>query len=100
MKTLAHYMSLPYPMEIIPDEGGYVASVPDLPGCMARAPLLTKLLRDWRMPRSCGLREGWKMASQISEPTDIDDYSGKFVCGFQSHCTDRWTLELEGKEPV
>lgn len=36
MKTLNEYLSLPYGLEIIPDpqEGGYVASYPDLPGCM------------------------------------------------------------------
>lgn len=36
MKTLNEYLSLPYRLEIIPDpqEGGYVASYPDLPGCM------------------------------------------------------------------
>ena len=36
MKTIDYYMSLPYKMEIIPDieEGGYVASFPDLPGCI------------------------------------------------------------------
>jgi len=30
------YMALPYPLEIIPDsdEGGFVGSYPDLPGCL------------------------------------------------------------------
>lgn len=36
MKTIKYYMSLPYKLEIIPDldEGGYVASYPELPGCI------------------------------------------------------------------
>lgn len=36
MKTLDEYMRLPYKMEIVPDleEGGYVVSYPDLPGCL------------------------------------------------------------------
>ena len=36
MKTLEQYMALPYPLEIIPDsdEGGFVGSYPDLPGCL------------------------------------------------------------------
>ena len=36
MKTLDYYMSLPYKLEIIPDsaEGGYVASWPELHGCI------------------------------------------------------------------
>ena len=36
MKTLNEYMALPYKMEIIEDqeEGGFVVSFPDLPGCI------------------------------------------------------------------
>ena len=37
MKTLNEYLSLPYRMELTPDpdEGGYVVSFPDLPGCLS-----------------------------------------------------------------
>ena len=37
MKTLEYYMSLPYKMEVVPDleEGCYVVSYPDLPGCIS-----------------------------------------------------------------
>lgn len=36
MKTLEEYMALPYRLEIIPDpdEGGFVGTYPDLPGCL------------------------------------------------------------------
>ena len=36
MKTIEYYMALPYRLEIVPepDEGGYVARYPDLPGCI------------------------------------------------------------------
>ena len=36
MKTLEYYMNLPYRLEIIPDadEGGFVASYPELRGCL------------------------------------------------------------------
>ena len=36
MKTLNDYMKMPYRMEIVEDkdEGGYVVSYPDLPGCI------------------------------------------------------------------
>ena len=34
-KTLDEYMAMPYRMEIVEDkEEGYVASYPDLPGCI------------------------------------------------------------------
>lgn len=37
MKTLNEYLSLPYRMELTPDpdEGGYVVSFADLPGCLS-----------------------------------------------------------------
>ena len=36
MKTLEEYMAMPYRMEIVEDkdEGGFVVSYPDLPGCL------------------------------------------------------------------
>ena len=36
MKTLNDYMAMPYRMEIVEDkdEGGFVVSYPDLPGCI------------------------------------------------------------------
>jgi len=38
-KTLEHYLGLPYTIEIIPDEddGGYVARIRELPGCITQA---------------------------------------------------------------
>ena len=37
MRTLNDYLKLPYKLELVedPDEGGYVASYPDLPGCIS-----------------------------------------------------------------
>ena len=36
MKTIAYYMDLPYRLELVPDteEGGFVASYPELRGCL------------------------------------------------------------------
>lgn len=36
METIEYYLRLPYRLEIItdPDEGGYVARYPELPGCI------------------------------------------------------------------
>ena len=39
-KDLKYYLSLPYRLEILPDEaeGGYALSCPELPGCLTCAP--------------------------------------------------------------
>ena len=33
-KTLDYYMGLPYSILLVPDEDGWYAEVPELPGCM------------------------------------------------------------------
>jgi antitoxin HicB len=45
-KTLDYYMSLPYTIEIFPDEddGGYVARIRELPGCLTQADTWDELL--------------------------------------------------------
>ena len=44
MKTLDEYMKMPYKLEIIPDtdESGYVASYPELPGCITCGETITE----------------------------------------------------------
>ena len=46
MKNLEYYMSLPYRMEVVPDieEGGYMASFPELPGCLTCADTMEELI--------------------------------------------------------
>ncbi|MBZ0278183.1 MAG: type II toxin-antitoxin system HicB family antitoxin [Anaerolineae bacterium] len=33
-KTLEYYLSLPYTIEVIPDDGAWFARIKELPGCM------------------------------------------------------------------
>lgn len=33
-KTLEYYLSLPYTIEIIPDDGAWFVQIKELPGCM------------------------------------------------------------------
>ncbi len=33
-KTIDYYLSLPYTLEIIPDEGAWFVQIKELPGCM------------------------------------------------------------------
>src|SRR5664280_2114248 len=79
MKTLAHYMSLPYPLEIIPDEGGFVATIPDLPGCMSSGTTLEEALKGLEEAKELWLEGRLEDNEPIPEPTAVEDYSGKFV---------------------
>ena len=68
MKTLNEYMSMSYKMEIIEDqdEGGFVISYPDLPGCITRGETIERI--------RAALEEG----IEIYEPDSLENYSGQF----------------------
>ncbi len=79
-KTIDYYMSLKYKREFIedPDEGGYVVSFPELPGCITVAETLEEAWaisedakREWI---SAALEDG----INIVEPRKVDDYSGEY----------------------
>ena len=80
MKTLNDYMAMSYRMEIVEDkdEGGFVVSYPDLPGCITCGETVEKAVinatdakREWI---EAALEEGLK----INEPDNLEDYSGQF----------------------
>ena len=80
MKTIDEYMKIPYRMEIIEDtaEGGYVASYPDLKGCItcgqtieSAASALIDAKRSWI---EAALEDGY----DIPIPETDDSYSGQF----------------------
>lgn len=83
MKTLDEYMKLPYRMEIIPDteEGGYVVSFPELPGCLTCADTLEQAAVNGEEAKENGLSLLWKMGLKflnLSALTTIQD-SSNFV---------------------
>ncbi len=80
MKTLNDYMAMSYRMEIVEDkdEGGFVVSYPDLPGCITCGETVEKAVanaldakREWM---EAALEEGIK----INEPDSLENYSGQF----------------------
>ena len=62
MKTLNDYLSLPYRMEISEDteEGGFVVSYPDLPGCITCGETMETVLSNAREAK----KSGWKQPSK------------------------------------
>lgn len=79
-QTLDYYMNLSYRMEIVEDqdEGGYVLSFPDLPGCITCSDSLSDLFEmafDAKKTWIEGMLEDGK---EIPLPSDIQSYSGQF----------------------
>ncbi len=80
MRTIEEYMKLPYRIELIPDadEGGFVVTFPDLPGCISSGETVEEACRN-----ADDAKREWLMAAieegmPIPEPDSIEDYSGQF----------------------
>ena len=79
MRDLKEYLALPYSIEILPDEEGYVATIPDLPGCMSSGETIDAALRGLEEAKELWLEGRIEAGEEIPEPVRIEDFSGKFV---------------------
>ncbi len=80
MKSVSDYMAMSYKMEIIEDqdEGGFIVSYPDLPGCISCAQTIEEAIAN-----SVDAKKAWLAAAiedgiEIYEPDSLDNYSGQF----------------------
>ena len=80
MKELNYYLSLPYRLEIVPDpeEGGYAARYPELPGCVTCADTLDAVVANAQDAKKAWLEAALDEGLSIQEPASDDDYSGQF----------------------
>lgn len=79
MKSLNEYLSLPYRLEIYPDpEGGFVASYPDLPGCLTYGETLEEVVTNAEDAKKNWLVSALEDGIPIKEPNSLEDYSGEF----------------------
>jgi antitoxin HicB len=80
MKTLDDYMAMPYRMEIIEDkdEGGFVASYPDLPGCITCGETIADTAANALDAKKAWLESALENNIEIPKPDSLKDYSGQF----------------------
>lgn len=80
MKTLNDYMNMPYRMEIIEDkdEGGFVVSYPELPGCITCGETVEKAVANATDAKKAWFKAALEDGIEIREPNSIEDYSGQF----------------------
>ncbi len=82
-KTLEYYMSLPYKVEIYPEEDGtgYTAVIPELPGCMTSADSYQELSEMISEAKELWLEVVLEEGMYIPEPApaETEEYSGRFV---------------------
>lgn len=80
MKTIEEYLAMPYRLEIVPDndEGGFVASYPELPGCLTVGDTIEEAAAN-----ALDAKRQWIIAAmedgiEINEPESFTSYSGQF----------------------
>ena len=76
-KTANEYLELPYRMELIPDtdEGGYVVSFPDLPGCITSGSSLEIAINNAKDAKRAWIEAAFEDGISIPEPEADDTYS-------------------------
>ena len=79
-KTLSDYMAMSYRMEIVEDkdEGGFVVSYPDLPGCITCGETLESAVTNAVDAKKAWLEAAIEENIEIYEPDSLEDYSGQF----------------------
>lgn len=80
MKTVDYYMTLPYKMEIIEDkdEGGFIVSYPDLPGCITCGETIETALTNANDAKKAWFEAALETGIKIHEPNNLEEYSGQF----------------------
>lgn len=80
MKTLNDYLAMSYRMEIIEDkdEGGYVASYPDLPGCITCGETIENAVANAIDAKTAWIEAALEEGIRIQEPDSLEEYSGQF----------------------
>ena len=80
MKTLNEYMSMSYKMEIIEDqdEGGFVISYPDLPGCITCGETIESAMQNAKDAKREWTRVALEEGRALYEPDSLKNYSGQF----------------------
>ena len=77
VKTVEYYIELSYRMEIIPDneEGGFVASFPDLPGCITVGDTIEDVIQNIVDAKRAWVESELEIGATIPEPEDLKEYS-------------------------
>jgi antitoxin HicB len=79
-KDLKFYLNLRYPITIHSDpDGGYVAEIEELPGCMTQAETLDEAFKAIEDARQVWIQGTYEMGQDIPLPRDMEEYSGKFL---------------------
>ncbi len=70
LKTLDYYLKLDYPITLYPDseEGGYVAEIKDLPGCLTQGDTLEETVANINEARELWIETVYESGREVPLP--------------------------------
>jgi len=98
-KDLDFYLNLRYPVTVHADpDGGFVAEIEELPGCMTQGETLEEVFEAIEDARRGWVQVAYKNGQDIPLPRDVEEYSGKILIRIPKdlHRTLAHTAEREG----
>lgn len=79
-QPLDYYLSLVYSVTLDPDpEGGYVAQIRDLPGCLTQGETLEETMANIQEARELWIETAYELGDPIPLPNTMSEYSGKLL---------------------
>lgn len=74
MKNIDYYMALPYKMEIVEDkdEGGFVVSYPDLPGCITCGETIETAISNANDAKKAWIEAALESGIELQEPNNLE----------------------------
>jgi len=79
-RKLDFYLGLDYPVTVHADpEGGFVAEIEDLPGCMTQAESLEELFTAIQDARRAWIEAAYETGQDIPLPKELDEYKGRIL---------------------
>lgn len=85
-KTREYYLNKHYPFLVYPaDEGGYVAEIEELPGCITQGETLEEVSARIEDARRAWIELAYEDGMEIPLPRSEQEYSGKFMVRMPRH---------------
>jgi antitoxin HicB len=79
-QPLEYYLNLQYSITIDPDlEGGYIAQIKDLPGCLTQGETLQETISNINEAKELWLETAYEADDEIPLPSTDGTYSGKLL---------------------
>jgi predicted RNase H-like HicB family nuclease len=95
---LEYYLNLQYPVTLYPDqEGGYVAQIKDLPGCLTQGETLDETIANIQEARELWIETAYEAGDEIPLPSTDDTYSGKLLLRMPKSLHRRLAQKADGE---